>query len=43
MTLFIYASAVLMVDFVGHNEETQGDAVVQATGLYKSKYKIVRH
>ena len=30
MTLFIYASSVLMVDFVGHNEETQSDAIVQA-------------
>lgn len=29
MTLFIYASSVLMVDFVGHNEETQSDAIVQ--------------
>ncbi len=29
MTLFIYASAVLMVDFVGHEAETQEDTVVQ--------------
>lgn len=29
MTLFIYASSVLMVDFVGHNQETQNDAIVQ--------------
>eukprot|EP00913_Durusdinium_trenchii_P013756 g12916.t1 len=30
LTLFIYASSVLMVDFVGHNEETKDDAAVQA-------------
>ncbi|CAJ1381966.1 unnamed protein product [Effrenium voratum] len=29
MTIFIYASAVLMVDFVGQNEETQEDANIQ--------------
>jgi len=29
MTLFIYASAVLMVDFVGHEAETQEDTVIQ--------------
>ena len=33
MTLFIYASAVLMVDFVGHEAETQEDTVVQERSM----------
>ena len=38
MTIFIYASAVLMVDFVGQNEETQEDANIQETELSVELY-----